>query len=75
MTCRCVSCGRDGASIYELSLVRLDPRENIPDTIQSARMVELCPACRDRLAARVAALVPVWDGDGVRESIGAEVRP
>ena len=64
MSGRCDKCGVAGAGIYELALMRVDGRLMDPDAVVCARMVELCPDCRDNLAARVARVVPVWEADG-----------
>ncbi len=64
MSGRCDRCGVAGAGIYELALMRVDDGLMDPDAVACARMVELCPDCRDTLAARVAQLVPVWEADG-----------
>ncbi len=66
MSGRCDTCGAPSAGLYELALIRVDEQMLDADAVACARMTALCPACRDRLAARVAALVPVWAGDGAR---------
>ena len=74
MSGRCDRCGADVAEMYELALIRVGGRLTAPNAVACARMTVLCPACRDRLAARVAALVPVWDGDVVHAHAGPEAR-
>ena len=64
MSGRCDKCGVAGAGIYELALMRVDDGLMDPDAVACARMVELCPDCRDNLAARVARVVPVREADG-----------
>jgi len=61
MSGRCDHCGAAPAGIYELALIRVDDHMVQADAVVCARMAELCPACRDRLADRVAQLLPVWD--------------
>ena len=70
MSGRCDTCGAPSAGLYELALIRVDEQMLDADAVACARMTALCPACRDRLAARVAALVPVWAGDGARNIEG-----
>ncbi len=72
MSARCDRCGRRSAGIYELALIRVDDGAMETDAVACARMIELCPVCRDRLADRVAALVPVREGDGRGHDAGAE---
>ncbi len=72
MSGRCDRCGAGPAGIYELALIRVDDGVMDADAVACARMTELCPVCRDRLAGRVAALVPVREGDGRGHDAGAE---
>jgi len=51
MSGRCDHCGGAPAGIYELALIRVDDRLAEADAVACARMAELCPSCRDRLAA------------------------
>ncbi len=72
MTGRCDRCGRGSAGVYELALIRVDGVFTDTDAVACARMTALCPACRDRLADRVAGLLPVWEGDAGGHDAGAE---
>ena len=66
MSGRCDKCGVAciGIGIYELALMRVDYELMGPDAALCAHMVELCPDCRDNLAARVARSVPRWKTEG-----------
>ncbi len=61
MSGRCDTCGAPAAGLYEMALIRIDDGLMDADAVACARMAEMCPACRDRLVARLTRMMPVWE--------------